>query len=50
MNYPLSEKFNTPELMAKIMCHNSLKLQEELLMGTTFPPEAPYVIWAASRD
>lgn len=31
MNYPLSEKYNTPELMAKIMGPNPLKLEEELL-------------------
>ena len=33
MKYPLSEKYNTPELMAKIMGPNPLKLEEELLMG-----------------
>ena len=33
MNYPLSEKYDTPELMAKIMGPNPLKLEEELLTG-----------------
>lgn len=37
MNYPLSEKYNTPELMAKIMGPNPLKLEEELLMGHHIP-------------
>ena len=31
MRYPLSEKYETPELMAKIMGPNPLKLEEELL-------------------
>lgn len=33
MNYPLSKKYDTPELMAKIMGPNPLKLEEELLTG-----------------
>ena len=33
MKYPLSEKYDTPELMAKIMGPNPLKLEEELLTG-----------------
>lgn len=33
MNYPLSEKYSAPELMAKIMGPNPLKLAEELLTG-----------------
>ena len=37
MNYPLSEKYNTPELMAKIMGPNPLKLEEELLIGHRIP-------------
>lgn len=37
MNYPLCEKYNTPELMAKIMGPNPLKLEEELLMGHHIP-------------
>lgn len=37
MNYPLSEKYNTPELMAKIMGPNPLKLEEELLTGHQIP-------------
>ena len=32
MNYPKSEKYNTPSLMAKIMGPNPLKLEEELLI------------------
>ena len=37
MNYPLSEKYSTPELMAKIMGPNPLKLEEELLTGNRIP-------------
>ncbi|MBQ8077461.1 MAG: class I SAM-dependent methyltransferase [Eubacterium sp.] len=37
MKYPLSEKYNTPELMAKIMGPNPLKLEEELLIGHRIP-------------
>lgn len=37
MQYPLSEKYNTPELMAKIMGPNPLKLEEELLIGHRIP-------------
>ena len=37
MNYPLSEKYGTPELMAKIMGPNPMKLEEELLMGHHIP-------------
>lgn len=33
MKYPLSEKYNKPELESKIMGPNPLKLQEELLLG-----------------
>lgn len=33
MKYPLSEKYNSPEWMAKIMGPNPLKLQEETLSG-----------------
>lgn len=33
MRYPRSEKYQTPELMAKIMGPNPLKLEEELLMN-----------------
>ena len=40
MNYPLSEKYDTPELMAKIMGPNPLKLEEELLTGHAIPPGA----------
>ena len=31
MNYPLSEKYMTAELMSKIMGPNPVKLEEELL-------------------
>lgn len=37
MNYPLSEKYNQSELMAKIMGPNPLKLEEELLIGHRIP-------------
>lgn len=37
MYYPLSEKYNTPELMAKIMGPNPIKLEEELLRGHSIP-------------
>ncbi|MBQ9605540.1 MAG: methyltransferase domain-containing protein, partial [Firmicutes bacterium] len=40
MNYPLSEKYNTPELMAKIMGHNPIKLEEELMTGNKIPAGA----------
>lgn len=37
MKYPLSEKYNTPVLMAKIMGPNPVKLEEELLTGHRIP-------------
>ena len=37
MKYPLSEKYNTPALMAKIMGPNPIKLEEELLTGHRIP-------------
>ena len=40
MKYPLSEKYNTPELMAKIMGPNPLKLEEELLTDHQIPSGA----------
>lgn len=40
MKYPLSEKYNTPALMAKIMGPNPLKLEEELLTGHQIPEGA----------
>ena len=40
MKYPLSEKYNTPEWMAKIMGPNPLKLEEELLTGHRIPAGA----------
>ena len=40
MQYPRSERYNTPELMAKIMGPNPLKLEEELLTGHGIPSGA----------
>ncbi len=40
MQYPRSQKYNTPSLMAKIMGPNPIKLEEELLMGCFFPQDA----------
>ena len=40
MKYPLSEKYNTPELMAKIMGPNPIKLEEELLIDHQIPTES----------
>ena len=40
MQYPLSEKYNTRELMAKIMGPNPIKLEEELLTGHLIPKGA----------
>ena len=37
MHYPLSEKYNTPELMGKIMGPNPMKLEEELLTAHQIP-------------
>lgn len=37
MEYPLSKKYNTPELMSKIMGPNPVKLEEELLTGHCIP-------------
>lgn len=37
MKYILSEKYNTPELMAKIMGPNPIKLEEELMQGSLIP-------------
>ena len=37
MKYPLSEKYNTPEFMGKIMGPNPMKLEEELLTGHQIP-------------
>ena len=37
MEYPLSKKYDTPELMAKIMGPNPLKLEEELLINHKIP-------------
>lgn len=37
MKYPLSKKYNTPELMSKIMGPNPVKLEEELLTGHRIP-------------
>ena len=40
MNYTLSKKYETPELMAKIMGPNPIKLTEELLSATHLPDYA----------
>lgn len=40
MNYPLSEKYSTAALMAKIMGPNPLKLEEELLTAHRIPAGA----------
>lgn len=37
MNYPLSKKYDTPSLMAKIMGPNPIKLEEELLVNNRIP-------------
>lgn len=37
MNYNLSKKYETPELMAKIMGPNPIKLEEELMLGHKIP-------------
>ena len=41
MKYPLSEKYNTPELMGKIMGPNPVKLEEELLTGHQIHADHP---------
>ncbi len=40
MNYPKSQKYQTPELLSKIMGPNPIKLEEELLLGNKIPPHA----------
>ena len=40
MKYPLSEKYNTPQLMSKIMGPNPIKLEEELLLDCKIPKGA----------
>ena len=40
MQYVLSQKYDTPELMAKIMGPNPIKLEEELLNGHRIPQDA----------
>ena len=40
MKYVRSEKYNTPQLQAKIMGPNPVKLEEELLMGHRIPQGA----------
>lgn len=37
MNYPLSKKYDRPELMSKIMGPNPVKLEEELMTGNLIP-------------
>ena len=40
MDYPRSKKYDSPELMAKIMGPNPLKLEEEMLTGHKIPDGA----------
>lgn len=40
MKYTLSQKYNTPELMSKIMGPNPIKLEEELLIDCKIPKNA----------
>lgn len=40
MKYIKSEKYNTPDLQAKIMGPNPIKLEEELLEGHRIPKNA----------
>lgn len=40
MKYPKSEKYSAPELMAKIMGPNPVKLEEELMLGNKIPENA----------
>ena len=40
MKYIKSEKYNTPELMSKIMGPNPVKLEEELLIDSKIPENA----------
>lgn len=40
MNYPLSEKYMTADLMAKIMGPNPIKLEEELMTDYKIPKGA----------
>lgn len=40
MNYPRSQKYQTPELLAKIMGPNPIKLEEELLLEHSIPAGA----------
>ena len=40
MDYPRSKRYDTPEMMAKIMGPNPLKLEEELLIGNRIPAGA----------
>jgi len=38
MEYTKSHKYDTPELLARIMGPNSFKLQEEMLLNHKIPP------------
>ena len=40
MEYIKSQKYNTPELLAKIMGPNPFKLQEEMLLNHRIPAES----------
>ena len=41
MNYPRSEKYNTPALQAMMMGPNPIKLEEELLTDHRIPQAEP---------
>ena len=49
MNYILSQKYDAPELQAKIMGPNPIKLEEELLMSASLPRAPWCAIWAADK-
>lgn len=49
MEYAKSQKYSTPEMMAKIMGPNPFKLQEEMLKDHKIPAEAVSVTWGADR-
>lgn len=49
MEYVLSEKYHTPELLSKIMGPNPLKLAEELLTGHKSLKMRGFVTWEAGK-
>lgn len=50
MKYILSKKYETPELMSKIMGPNPVKLEEELPKAAKSKKAQSYVTSAAVRD